>query len=270
MCGLAGIFAYKRGAQPICEGELLRMREAMRTRGPDGSGFWISGDRLVGLAHRRLAIIETTAAGAQPMSTSDGGLRIVYNGEIYNYRELRRALQANGYRFTTQSDTEVLLHLYREYGHGMVRHLRGMYAFAVWDAGKRGLFLARDPFGIKPMYYADNGDTLRVASQVKALLAGGSVDNSPEPAGHVGFFLWGYVPDPYTFYKGIRALPAGTSLWIDAGGQGVPQPFFNLRETLILAEERARSVAAGKVGNQLREALLDTCLLYTSPSPRDS
>jgi asparagine synthase (glutamine-hydrolysing) len=98
------------------------------------------------------------------MSTSDGGLCIVYNGEIYNYRELRKELQTKGYPFTTQSDTEVLLHLYREYGQGMVHQLRGMYAFALWDAGKQGLFLARDPFGIKPLYYSDDGATIRVAS----------------------------------------------------------------------------------------------------------
>lgn len=258
MCGLSGIFVYKSGARPVDDGELLRMREAMVTRGPDGADYWISEDRQVGLAHRRLAIIDTSNAGAQPMSTSDGALRIVCNGEIYNYRELREELRAKGCRFVTQSDTEVLLHLYREYGHGMVQHLRGMYAFALWDAGKRGLLLARDPFGIKPLYYSDDGATVRVASQVKALLAGGAVDVSPEPAGHVGFFLWGYVPDPFTLYKGIRALPAGTILWIDAGGRDEVRPFFSLRETLILAEERAKTVTAGEMRNQLREALLDT------------
>jgi asparagine synthase (glutamine-hydrolysing) len=192
------------------------------------------------------------------MTTSDGALCIVYNGEIYNYRKLRKELQAKGYRFTTQSDTEVLLHLYREYGDGMVHHLRGMYAFALWDAGKRGLFIARDPFGIKPLYYSNDGATVQVASQVKALLASGAVDTSPEPAGHVGFYLWGYVPDPYTFYKGIRALPAGATLWVDAGGQVVPRPFFNIRETLILAEELAKSVDAVEMRDKLREALLDT------------
>jgi asparagine synthase (glutamine-hydrolysing) len=258
MCGLAGIFAYKNGTRHVYEGELLRMREAMATRGPDGAGLWMSGDRQVGLAHRRLAIIDTSDAGAQPMSTSDDGLCIIYNGEIYNYRELRIRLEAKGHRFNTQSDTEVLLYLYREYGNEMVQHLRGMYAFALWDARIRGLFLARDPFGIKPLYYSDDGATVRVASQVKALLAGGAIDTSPEPAGHVGFLLWGYVPDPHTLYKGIHALPAGTSLWIDAGGRGAPQSFFNIRETLVLAEERARVVSAGEILDQLHEALLDT------------
>ena len=258
MCGLAGIFVYRTGAQPVNEGELIRMREAMVTRGPDGAGLWTSEDRQVGLAHRRLAIIDTTASGAQPMPTSDSALCIVHNGEIYNYRKLRNELQAKGHRFATQSDTEVLLHLYREYGHGMVQHLRGMYAFALWDAGKRGLFIARDPFGIKPLYYSNDGTTVRVASQVKALLASGAVDTSPEPAGHVGYYLWGCVPDPYTLYKGIRALPAGTTLWVDAVDQDVPRPFFNIRDPLILAEEMAKSVTANEMRDQLRDALLDS------------
>jgi asparagine synthase (glutamine-hydrolysing) len=258
MCGLTGIFSYNSGAQHVNEGELLRMREAMVTRGPDGSGLWISVDRQVGLAHRRLAIIDTSKAGAQPMSTLDGDLCIAYNGEIYNYRELRKELQAKGCRFITQSDTEVLLHLYRQYGREMVRKLRGMYAFALWDEEKRGLFFARDPFGIKPLYYSDDGATVRVASQVKALLAGGAVDTSPDPAGHVGFFLWGYVPDPHTLYRGIRALPAGTSLWIDAGGCGAPHPFFNIRESLILAEERAKAGTTSSIPGQLQETLMDT------------
>jgi asparagine synthase (glutamine-hydrolysing) len=257
MCGLAGIFAYRTDSPPIRDGELLRMREAMVTRGPDGAGLWISEDRQVGLVHRRLAIIDTSDAGAQPMSTSDGALHIVCNGEIYNYRELREELRGKGYRFITQSDTEVLLHLYREHGREMVHKLRGMYAFALWDSGKRGLLLARDPFGIKPLYYSDDGTTVRVASQVKALLAGGAVDTSTEPAGHVGFFLWGYVPDPHTLYKAIRAMPAGATLWIDRRGQEAPRPFFDIRETLILAEDQAKA-AVGSKREELREALLDS------------
>ena len=233
------------------------MREAMVTRGPDGAGLWISENRQVGLAHRRLAIIDISDAGAQPMSTSDGALRIVCNGEIYNYRELREELRAKGYRFITQSDTEVLLHLYREHGREMVHKLRGMYAFALWDSVSRGLLLARDPFGIKPLYYSDDGSTVRVASQVKALMAGGVVDASPEPAGHVGFFLWGYVPDPYTLYKAIRAVPAGTTLWIDQSGQAAPRAFFDIRKSLILAEEQAKSSPTGSMREELREALLD-------------
>src|SRR5262249_43492073 len=193
MCGIAGIFAYHNAAPPVDGAELLRIGEAMVARGPDGAGLWISANKRVGLAHRRLAIIDLSETGAQPMATPDGRLQVVFNGEIYNYRELREELEAKGYRFRSTSDTEVLLHLYAEYGPGMVQCLRGMYAFAIWDEKNLGLFLARDPFGIKPLYYSDDGTTIRVASQVKALLKGGGIDTTPEPAGHVGFFLCGHV-----------------------------------------------------------------------------
>ena len=163
MCGIAGTFAYHDDAAPVDGDELVRVREAMIARGPDGAGLWLSQDRRVGLAHRRLAIIDLSDSGAQPMATADG-LRITFNGEIYNYRELRRELEAKGYRFASSSDTEVLLHLYADRGAEMVHALRGMYAFAIWDERGQQLFLARDPFGIKPLYYADDGRTLRFAS----------------------------------------------------------------------------------------------------------
>jgi len=131
------------------------------------------------LAHRRLAIIDLTEAAAQPMHDPETGNVIVFNGEIYNYRELRRELEAQGVTFRTQSDTEVLLALYRVHGSDMLPKLRGMFAFALWDALQQSLLLARDPLGIKPLYYADDGRTLRFASQVKALLAGGGVDTAP-------------------------------------------------------------------------------------------
>lgn len=207
MCGIAGIFSYDFSAAPVDSAELLRIRDSMVQRGPDGAGLWMSDDCRAGLAHRRLSIIDLGDSGAQPMASSNGVLQVVFNGEIYNYRELRRQLEANGCQFRSTSDTEVLLHLYSKFGQHMVEHLRGMYAFAIWDASKRGIFMARDPFGIKPLYYADDGKSLRFASQVKALLKSGKVSTEFEPAGHVGFFLWGYVPEPYTLYRGIRALP---------------------------------------------------------------
>ena len=198
MCGIAGIFNYKSDVIPVDKTELLRMRERMINRGPDGAGLWIAEDQHVGLAHRRLAIIDLSEPAAQPMVDAETGNRIVFNGEIYNFHALRSELEVAGYRFHSHSDTEVLLKLYAAHGQEMLHKLRGMYAFGIWDARTRSLFLARDPFGIKPLYYADNGHTFRFASQVKALLAGGAVDTSPEPAGHVGFFIWGRVPEPYT------------------------------------------------------------------------
>jgi len=260
MCGIAGIFVYKPPAPPVDGEELLRLREAMRARGPDGSGRWLADDQRVGLAHRRLAIIDLSELGAQPMSTEDGSLRVVFNGEIYNYRELRRELEARGYLFRSQSDTEVLLHLYRERGPAMVDRLRGMYAFAIWDQERRGMFLARDPFGIKPLYYSLNGQTLRFASQVKALLAGGAVDRRPEPAGHAGFFLWGYVPEPYTLYRGVRALPAGATLWLEADGTPEIQRFGNICQELAELGQEAPppKLTREERGQRLQAALTDT------------
>ena len=258
MCGIAAVFGYSSTASPVDQGELLRVREAMINRGPDGSGLWISDDKRVGLAHRRLAVIDLTDSGAQPMATVDGAVRIVFNGEIYNYRELRARLDAKGYRFRSSSDTEVLLHLYQEHGRDMFQHLRGMFAFALWDERKRGLLLARDPFGIKPLYYSDNGSTLRVASQVKALLKGGGIDTTPEPAGHVGFHLWGHVPEPYTLYKGIRALPAGSSLWVDAAGRKDARVFFDLTGELAKASQTPLSITREEMRSRLRAALLDS------------
>lgn len=215
MCGIAAIFAYGTDAPPVEEAELLRMRECMSARGPDGAGLWTDAQRRVGLAHRRLAIIDLSPLGAQPMHLPERALAIVFNGEIYNYRELRAELEARGHRFVSTSDTEVLLRLYAEHGEAMLPRLRGMFAFVLWDGDKRGLLLARDPFGIKPLYLADDGKTLRAASQVKGLLAGGRVSLAPNAAGHVGFFLWGHVPEPHTLFECIRALPPGTALWRD-------------------------------------------------------
>lgn len=217
MCGINLIFAYRDGP-PVDRDELVRVRDAMAARGPDGAGEWISADGRVGFGHRRLAIIDLSPGGAQPMHSADGRLTITFNGEIYNYRALRQELEAAGTVFRSDSDTEVLLAAYDRFGPAMTQRLRGMYAFAIHDAARRGLFLARDPFGIKPLYVADDGRTLRAASQVKALLAGGGIDRSPAPAGHVGFFLLGYVPEPHTLHRGIRAIPAGGQMWVDADG----------------------------------------------------
>ena len=198
------------------------------------SGGARTGVAGLGIAGCRSSTCPTRAS--QPMTSEDGGLVVVFNGEIYNYPELRAELEASGVRFRTTSDTEVLLHLYARHGAEMVHRLRGMFAFAIWDEQRRGLFLARDPYGIKPLYTANDGWTFRFASQVKALLAGGRVSRDPEPAGHVGFYLFGSVPEPFTLYRDIRALPAGHTQWIDAAGPREPKPFANL--AAILAVDR--------------------------------
>jgi asparagine synthase (glutamine-hydrolysing) len=240
MCGIAAVFAYGEAALPVDREEVLKMRERMFSRGPDGEGEWFSDDGRVGLGHRRLSIIDLSAAGAQPMWNADRSLALIFNGEIYNYRELRSQLLVSGYRFQSHCDTEVVLALYETRGEAMTEELRGMYAFAIWDKRKQGLFLARDPFGIKPLYYSDNGHTFRLASQVKPLRETGKIDLAPDPAGHVGYFLWGHVPDPYTLYRNIRSLPAGCTMWIDRQGARAPRRFCDISAILADAESEVR------------------------------
>jgi len=263
MCGLAAIFAYADDAPNVDGAMLGAISDAVARRGPDGQGLWLAADRRVGFAHRRLAIIDLGDRAAQPMFQDGpkGRLAITYNGEIYNFLELRERLEAENYAFVTNSDTEVLLNLYRRYGSDMVDHLRGMYAFAIWDEERRGLFLGRDPFGIKPLYYRDDGKTVAVASQVKALLAGLAAAGIPRPtvdaAGHVGFFLFGYVPEPHTLYDGIRALPAGTTLWIDKNGPAPEHNFFNVSDRLARSAESGPDTALpeGALGDLLRDSV---------------
>lgn len=222
MCGINGVHAYHYASNPVNHEEVTLTRDYMAARGPDGAGTWFSENGRVGLGHRRLAIVDLSEAGAQPMTCADGRLVVSFNGEIYNYPELRRGLEMKGRVFRSHSDTEVLLHLFAEKGIEMVRDLRGMFAFAIWDSRSCELFLARDAFGIKPLYYADDGWTFRFASQVKALLSGGQVSRDPDPAGRTGFFLFGSVPEPFTSWRAIRALPAGTTLLVNNTGAGEP------------------------------------------------
>ena len=259
MCGIAAIYAFASGAPPVDPRELDRINQSMEARGPDGEGQWLAEGGRVGLAHKRLAIIDPSTSGAQPMMLNGAGgvvrLAITYNGEIYNFRALREQLIAEGRELHTQSDTEVLLHLYDRDGPEMVNSLRGMFAFALWDETRQGLFMARDPFGIKPLYLANDGKCLRIASQVKALIAGGGIATSPDSAGHVGFHILGYVPEPHTLYAEIEALPSGTSLWVGADGQRRETQFYDPRVPLRydhpVGDENERR-------ERLRAALADT------------
>lgn len=227
MCGIAGTFAHRGGMVDLAE--LANVRDSMRSRGPDGEGLWVGEEGRLALAHRRLSILDLSDAGAQPMER--GGLAIVFNGEIYNFRQLRNELRGLGHSFRSGSDTEVLLAMWQQYGVAMLPRLRGMFALALWDAPARRLVLARDGLGIKPLYWSDEGGIFRFASQVRAL-ACAQVDTRPEPAGHAGFLLLGAVPEPWTLYRGIHALPAGCWMSVEVCGVGKPQPFFRLGELL--------------------------------------
>jgi asparagine synthase (glutamine-hydrolysing) len=215
MCGITAIFSYRSTADPVSSDELATITESMRARGPDAGGMWISPDARVGLGSRRLAIIDLSDEGTQPMFDVERELVIAFNGEIYNYRELRASLDRSNARFHSHTDTEVLLQLYRRDGERMLGLLRGMFAFVIWDTRARRLFVARDPYGIKPLYFADDGATIRFASEVKSLLAGGKVSRTIDPAGAAGFFLTGSVPEPFTIRADVRAVEAGTSFCVD-------------------------------------------------------
>ena len=258
MCGLAGFFSYSSDAPSVNRSALLRMRESMSLRGPDGQGLWLSSDGRMGLAHRRLAIIDLSENGAQPMASADGKMQVILNGEIYNYRTLRLELEKSGYVFRTQSDTEILLFLYRECGADMVHRLRGMFAFALWDEQNRRLLLARDPFGIKPLYYYDDGRTFWFASQVKALLRGLPTSPHPDPAGHAGFFLWGYVPEPYTLYQEIRTVPAGSTILLATDGRRQEQEYFSVTRELVNAIEHSTDQSPERAATELYEAMSDS------------
>ena len=253
MCGINGIFAFNPSANLPDRKELLATRDHMRARGPDADGEWWDAGRRLGLGHRRLSIIDLSDRARQPMASACGRYTITFNGEIYNFLEIRARLESQGRTFRTTSDTEVLLHLFELKRAGMLNDLRGMYAFAVWDDLEKSLFLARDPYGIKPLYTASDGWTFRFASQVKALLAGGKVSTDPEPAGIVGFHIWGSVPEPFTLYRDIHALPAGHFQVIDEAGPQEPQPFANISD--MLGHSAPRPMALDAMRDTLRSAL---------------
>jgi asparagine synthase (glutamine-hydrolysing) len=256
MCGINAIFAYSPAAPPVDPRELLVCREAMKLRGPDAADSWISEDGRIGLGHRRLAIIDLSPGGAQPMQRSANV--IIFNGEIYNYEELRAELQQRGVEFTSHSDTEVILRLFELEGEAMLPKLRGMFAFAIWDGEHRRMFLARDPYGIKPLYYADDGQTCRIASQVKALIAGGRIAKQFDPAAAAGFFLRGTVQEPFTMYRAIRALPAGAFCWIDERGVSEPVRYFSIAATLRDAVQRDERFTEKQRADLIHDAVLES------------
>ena len=206
MCGISGKLYFDSG-RPVEREILERMNAVLAHRGPDDAGIYCDGP--VGLAHRRLSIIDLSPAGHQPMSNEDGTIWIVFNGEIYNFQSLRPDLVRRGHRFRSNSDTEVIIHLYEEHGVECLRFLRGMFALAIWDGARRQLFLARDRLGKKPLSYQQDGAAFRFASEVKAILQDPDVQNRPNPAGISQYLTYGYVPGSGSAFQGIRKLPPG-------------------------------------------------------------
>ncbi len=290
MCGICGFVSLK----PVQNGEriLQRMIEALRHRGPDGCGVWIgdaekrsngdtgreSADSPLHrftvshpyIGHTRLAIIDLSEAGKQPMPNEDGSVWVSYNGEIYNFLELRSLLEQKGHRFRSRTDTEVLVHAYEEWGDDFVTKLRGMFAFAIWDeerkrngetekrrSGARGrLLLARDRLGIKPLFYAHLPDgTLVFASELSAILQHPSVSREIDPLAVDAYFAYGYIPAPLTIYRDVRKLPPAHYL-VWENGEIKLQRYWQLDFT------RKRTENAEELAEELRERLKETVKLH--------
>ena len=203
MCGIAGVL-YADSSRPVDPEMLRAMGRSIAHRGPDAEGFL--NEPGVGLVHRRLSIIDLSGGG-QPLGNEDGSVQVVFNGEIYNFQELRRGLEAHGHRFRTHSDTEVLVHLYEDEGDRLVERLRGMFAFALWDRNRRRLLLARDRLGIKPLYVYRDAEKLLFGSELKAILAYPGVPREVDPAALEDYLAFGMVPGDGSIFRGIEKLP---------------------------------------------------------------
>jgi len=214
MCGIAGIF--HTDGQAVSPVLLRRMTDAIAHRGPDGEGFYT--DSFVGLGHRRLAIIDLSPAGHQPMLTEGLDYALTYNGEVYNFQELRAELESRGHRFRSRTDSEVVLRAYVEWGEECVRRFNGMFAFAIWDRARQELFLARDRYGIKPLYYTTHGQTLLFASEQKALLTYPGLDRQIDLAALVEYFTFQNIFTDRTLLEGVSLFPAGCWARVPLGG----------------------------------------------------
>jgi asparagine synthase (glutamine-hydrolysing) len=213
MCGIAGIFNLN--GEPVSQVILREMTDAISHRGPDGEGFYI--DSFIGLGHRRLAIIDLSPAGHQPMATEEGHYIITYNGEVYNFQELRIELESLGHQFRSKTDTEVVLHAYVQWGTECVKRFNGMFAFAIWDGTRQELFLARDRYGIKPLYYVFIGPTFIFASEQKAIITHPVVRQEIDLEGLFEYFTFQNIFTDRTLLKGIRIFPAGCMVQIPLG-----------------------------------------------------
>lgn len=254
MCGLAGGYIPGDAAsQQRLQAGVWRMCERMHARGPDAEGFWHDAAAGVSLGHRRLSILDPEARANQPMISADGRHVIVYNGEIYNFRDLRRDAERSGAIFRTRSDTEVLLELFAREGEAMLPRLRGMFALAIWDRQEHHVFLARDPYGIKPLYLARSKGGWLFASQIKALLASDLVAGDPDPLGQAGFWLLGSVPEPHTWFRDISMLPAGHCAWITRAGLQPSRSYWDIGEAW--RDASGTEFDDTSVRNRVREAL---------------
>src|SRR5215472_2319471 len=248
MCGICGQFNFGT-LKPVRRRDIEAMTNTLVHRGPDDEGYYIDGP--LGLGFRRLSIIDL-AGGHQPMSDWEESVWVIFNGEIYNFLELRRELEGHGYVFRTRSDTEVIVHGYKQWGDDVLNHLNGMFGLAIWDVRQRRLLLARDPFGIKQLYYRVDGDCLHFGSEIRAVRATMRERVEIDPTSLNLFLRYRYTPAPYTILKGVRKLPPGTKLVVQNGSCEMsrwyrfnPVPFVpaksseEAREDLLVLYQRA-------------------------------
>ena len=248
MCGIIG---QLNTWQPVDSRLFDEMRDTLAHRGPDGYGSWLSPDRRLALGHRRLALLDLSAEGLQPMSDRSGNLHITFNGEIYNYPELRQQLKREGYQFRSQTDTEVLLYAYQHWGTGMLCRLKGMFAFGLWDATKQQLLLARDRFGIKPLYYGWSEGNFYFASELKAILRGLPQRPPLRTASLADFLSYRYVPTPHTIWEHFYKLPPASFLLLRAAEAAHSRPaaetYWQLRPGRNTPSEEEAAMEVGRL-----------------------
>ena len=261
MCGIAGVFAFRNSNFEVTADYLLRLRETMVHRGPDGAGLWIAPDRRTGLAHRRLSIVDLSNNAAQPMSNADGSLQLVFNGEIYNHAEVRAELEAHGRSRwqTDHSDTEVILQAFEEWGIDCLKKFRGMFAIAIWEANARRLWLIRDRIGIKPLYYSIHHGRITFASEIKALLEDPQQARTVNEESLFHYLSFLTVPAPHTLFAGIYKLPPGSWLAVNAEGDRHQERYWDvLDHTTPLT-----GVAEEEIAERLLEELRTSVALRT-------
>src|SRR6202167_1441520 len=257
MCGISGVLAFKTSNFQVTEDYLLRMRETMVHRGPDGAGLWISPDRRVGLAHRRLSIIDLSDAAAQPMSSEDGSLQMVFNGEIYNHAEIRQELEGRRQRRwkTDHSDTEVILHAFGEWGIDCLQKFRGMFAIALWDANAHRLWLIRDRIGIKPLYYSIHHGRITFASEIKALLEDPNQVRAVNEEAFFHYLSFLTPPAPDTLFAEIHKLPPGSFMTVDPDGQLHQERYWDVLEHTTPLTGVAEEEIAERLLTELRTSV---------------
>ena len=250
MCGICGELRFD-GA-PVSEARLIAMRDQLVHRGPDSEGVFVSPRATTGLAFRRLRIIDLTPNASQPMANEDGRVQVVFNGEIYNFKDLRDRLTASGHRFRSQSDTETIVHLYEEKGADAVADLDGMFALAIWDERNTRLTLARDRAGKKPLFYVCRPRFLAFASEMKAFFAHPELAMEIDREAVPYYFLYGYVPGPETFYRDVRQLPPGSVMTVDGAGRTTLRRYWRIE---FPTESAVRPIPAAEAADGVRARL---------------